>query len=58
VDGKRLLKEVRAGRHAPVIADFCNKICQKQTRRLSDHLVGASKNCSGWRRNEALPLNK
>jgi len=26
VDGKRLLKEVRAGRHAPVIADFCNKI--------------------------------
>jgi hypothetical protein len=31
VDGKRLLKEVRAGRHAPVIADFCNKIGPKQT---------------------------
>jgi hypothetical protein len=28
---QRLLKEVRAGRHAPVITDFCNKIGTKRT---------------------------
>jgi hypothetical protein len=31
VDGRRLLKEVRADRHAPIITDFCNKIGHLQT---------------------------
>jgi len=39
VDGRRLLKEVRAGRRAPVITDFCNKIGQKRTHAVQqkDH---------------------
>ena len=37
VDSRRLTQEVRASPLQPIIPDFCNKICQKQT---SDDVVG------------------
>jgi hypothetical protein len=33
-------QERRATGHAPVIADFCNKICQKQTFRPLWNIIG------------------
>src|SRR5215216_2669266 len=34
-----------------IIADFCNKICQKQTSSLLDHLIGAGE--QRWRHGNA-----
>jgi hypothetical protein len=41
VDGGRLTQEMRASLPRPVIADFCNKIGQKQTSRHILHAMSA-----------------
>src|SRR5262249_18170839 len=37
-DGRQLLEYVRARCHAPVIADFCNKIGPKRTSTTAPHM--------------------